>query len=84
MVQCRKTRKGPPKVQVQYLVHWLPSHAEDWALQPFQDANIQYKSATPACRDAQQGDACACRICWSPDSLRRRKKERKTTPLGVG
>ena len=48
MVQCRKTRKGPPKVQAQYLVHWLPSHAEDWALQLFQDANIQYKSATPA------------------------------------
>ena len=45
-----------------------PSHAEDWALQPFRDTNMQYKSATPACRDAQQGNACACEICWSPGS----------------
>ena len=66
--QYGRARNGPPKVQVQYLVHWAPSYIEDWTLQLFKDANISYKSATPAHRDALQDDACACEICWTHHS----------------
>ena len=68
MVQCAKPKGKPPRVQIQYLVHWAPSHIEEWALQLHADAGIKYKTATPSPRSAQQDNACVCEICWKPES----------------
>jgi hypothetical protein len=53
--------------QIQYLIHWLPSHVERWALHYHEQAGYKPRSAEPVTREGIINEA-TCEVCFSPHS----------------
>jgi ribonuclease HI len=71
---CKRNAQGtqaapPPEriTQIQYLVHWLPSHIEQWALQYHSQAGYTPRATEPITREQIISDA-TCEVCFSPHS----------------
>jgi ribonuclease HI len=55
--------------QIQYLIHWQPTHIEEWALGICEDAGYKPETTTPCTRQDLIDEECTCEVCWTPDSL---------------
>jgi ribonuclease HI len=70
---CKRKRSAqaapPPEriTQIQYLVQWLPSHIEQWALPYHKQAGYTPRATEPVTREQIISDA-TCEVCFSPNS----------------